>query len=140
MSVQSASFQLATYRFPEIHLQFPYEVDTKTEVSIAIDPKGIYRPAEQAYVLRMRCGLINTDTQEAWVDVLCEAVFTFSQELALEEIPPFFYPNSVAIVFPYLRAMVSTLSLQANLGTPIILPTMNLTSLQEQLKTATVVE
>lgn len=44
-----------------------------------------------------------------------------------------FYANSIAIVFPYIRAFISTVTLQANLVSPILLPTMNLTSLGERL-------
>ncbi|EXZ22215.1 pretranslocase subunit SecB family protein, partial [Bacteroides fragilis str. S13 L11] len=51
----------------------------------------------------------------------------------LAEIPNFFYPNSIAILFPYVRAFVSTLTLQANIK-PILLPTLNLSSLQDTLR------
>lgn len=47
--------------------------------------------------------------------------------------PSYFYRNSIAIVFPYIRAFISTVTLQANIP-PIILPTMNLTSLEIPLK------
>ena len=54
-------------------------------------------------------------------------------KIEFNDIPGFFYPNSIAILFPYIRAFVSTLTLQANV-TPIVLPTLNLTNLQEKLK------
>ncbi|MBQ2321387.1 MAG: protein-export chaperone SecB, partial [Bacteroidales bacterium] len=44
--------------------------------------------------------------------------------------------NSVAIIFPYIRAFVSTISLQANVN-PIVLPTINLTGLTGELKRQT---
>lgn len=71
-----------------------------------------------------------------FVEVNCFSEFIFSEQINLCDIPGFFYPNSIAIIFPYIRAFISTLSLQANMN-PIILPTMNLTSLQEELKNNT---
>ena len=44
-----------------------------------------------------------------------------------------FISNSIAILFPYVRAFVSTLTLQANIK-PILLPTLNLSSLQDILR------
>lgn len=49
------------------------------------------------------------------------------------EIPNYFYANSLAIIFPYIRAFVSTITLQSNMH-PIVLPTVNLMGLSEKLK------
>lgn len=49
------------------------------------------------------------------------------------EIPDYFYANSLAIIFPYIRAFVSTITLQSNMH-PIVLPTVNLMGLSEKLK------
>ena len=76
----------------------------------------------------------NNKTQEDFaVKVKCNAEFQFNGAIGLDEIPAFFYPNSIAIVFPYVRAFVSTLTLQANVQ-PMLLPTINLSSLQETLR------
>jgi preprotein translocase subunit SecB len=81
----------------------------------------------------------SVDTNKNVVDVTCIASFSFDYRLPIESIPEYFYPNSLAIVFPYVRAFVSTLSLQANVH-PIILPTVNLMGLTEQLKKNTIVK
>ena len=60
-------------------------------------------------------------------------VFGFTEPIELSEIPDFFYPNCMAIVFPYVRSFLSTLSLQANVP-PIILPIINFSDLQGVLK------
>ena len=57
----------------------------------------------------------------------------FNGSTSIEDIPEYFYPNSIAIIFPYIRAFVSTLSLQANVK-PIVLPTINLIGLTNELK------
>lgn len=53
--------------------------------------------------------------------------------MELKDIPDFFYANSIAIIFPYIRAFVSTLTLQANIP-PIVLPTLNLSQLRTILR------
>ena len=59
-----------------------------------------------------------------------------ASHMPLEEIPGFFYPNSLAIIFPYVRAFVSTITLQANVH-PVMLPTLNLIGLTEELRSNT---
>ena len=136
MSTSSASFSLKNYRFPQIHLNLSHLVDEReiVDVSISIIPQGIYKQSIQEYLLKVHCQLLlQGDRDSPMVDVHCEAVFGFNEDLSIGQIPDYFYPNSVAIIFPYVRAMISTLSLQAN-TIPVILPTMNLTNLQEELK------
>ena len=64
------------------------------------------------------------------VHVACVAEFVLSEEA----ITNYFYANSIAIVFAYVRAFVSTLSLQANIGAPIVIPTLNLVALRDRLE------
>lgn len=58
--------------------------------------------------------------------------------ITIADIPEYFYPNSLAIVFPYVRAFVSTITLQANVQ-PVVLPTINLMGITEELKEQTTV-
>lgn len=140
MSTSNASFRLRSYQFSKITLDFSKSIE---EIEIRIIPKGIYQEKEKIYHLEVKCLLlsetIESNEKETCVDVTCNAEFEFKEELTLQEIPDYFYPNSIAIIFPYVRAMISTLSLQANCGDTIILPTMNLTNLQEELKSNTTV-
>lgn len=71
------------------------------------------------------------------MSVVCNATFMFKDEISFEDIPPYFFANSIVIIFPYVRAFVSTVSLQSN-RPAIVLPTMNLSSLQDELKNNTV--
>lgn len=40
------------------------------------------------------------------VRIVCTATFEFKEVLEIDAIPEYFYPNSLAIVFPYVRAFV----------------------------------
>lgn len=72
------------------------------------------------------------------ISVNCQAEFMFESARTLEDIPDYFYANSIAILFPYVRAFVSTVSLQANIP-PIIIPTLNLSPLKDYLKANTII-
>uniref|UniRef100_UPI003FD8DEC3 protein-export chaperone SecB n=1 Tax=Alloprevotella sp. TaxID=1872471 RepID=UPI003FD8DEC3 len=76
------------------------------------------------------------ETNAEVIKVSCEASFSFGNKISIEEIPEYFYPNCLAIIFPYVRAFVSTVSLQANVQ-PVVLPTINLMGLTEELKEQT---
>ena len=110
-------------------------------MDIAFNPKGIFVTQENIYVLSLQVIITindkNNNVNSEIVNVDCEAKYQFANKLDLEEIPSYFYPNSIAILFPYIRSFVSTLTLQANVN-PIVLPTMNLTNLQEELKKNTI--
>lgn len=61
----------------------------------------------------------------------------FENVSSFDEIPTYFYRNAIAIIFPYVRAFISTVTLQSNIP-PVILPTMNLSSLESPLKENTI--
>jgi len=67
------------------------------------------------------------------VRVNCKAIFDFDDDAKEAGIPDYFYKNSIAIVYPFIRSFISSLTLQANVKL-ILLPTMNLSSLEAPLK------
>lgn len=133
--LKNTAFKFEGYRFLQAKLELA-SLENISSFNISIEPRGEYYPSERRYHLFFK---FQAFTQEGLQVVLteCEARFLFVSSLTLEEIPNYFYPNSIALVFPYVRAFVSTLTLQANLQPPIVLPTLNLTSLQETLKNST---
>ena len=98
-------------------------------------PKGEYVQSEGLYNLDFIFKAWEKGEEQSNPKILvnCVASFKFKENISLAEIPNFFYPNSIAILFPYVRAFVSTLTLQANIK-PILLPTLNLSSLQDILR------
>ena len=132
--MDNVAFRLVRYWFEEalFHLS---NVPGEKKINIDFQPSGIYQKDKGLYNLTfVFVAWENNKTQEDFaVKVKCNAEFQFNGAIGLDEIPAFFYPNSIAIVFPYVRAFVSTLTLQANIQ-PILLPTINLSSLQESLR------
>ena len=96
-------------------------------------PQGAYNECDGSYHLTFNTKVLSQGSETVVAEIICRAEFSFLSPMPLSEIPDFFYPNSIAILFPYIRAFVSTLSLQANYK-PIILPTINLSGLKDQLK------
>lgn len=63
-------------------------------------------------------------------------LFKFKSTVKQEELSNYFYVNAPAIIFPYIRAYVASVSALSGLS-PINLPVMNLTGLGEELKKKT---
>ncbi len=130
--MKKATFYLENYNFEEFHI---INIPTaEGEFSIKIDPSGILNIKENSFLLKLNFQAFNKDSDKAFVSCKLNANYVFSEKInSIEEIPPYFFANSIAIIFPYLRSFLSSLTVQAN-STPLILPTMNLGSLSEPLK------
>lgn len=128
--MEKAAFRLRGYRFIKVSMDF--DVPQNQEFEIQFSPKGSYSQKKGIYRLNFDVAITCEETKSDVIQITCEAEFEFNSPLRADEIPEFFYPNSLAILFPYVRAFVSTVSLQANV-IPILLPTINLTGLTETL-------
>lgn len=127
--MKTALFALKDYYFEKASFDFSQQGGG---LSLLFNPSGCYYKDSKTYVLNVEFKAYRKEEQNI-VSVTCVAEFVFNDEILLENIPEYFYTNSIAIMFPYIRSFVSTLSLQANV-IPIILPTLNLSDLGEQLK------
>lgn len=134
-----ALFSLVSYSFVKASLDLR-GIPQSCEFTIAFNPSGEYRQDKGEFLLKLECivGYESSGENIQVVNVILEAVFKFKEAIAFENIPSYFYSNSMAIVFPYVRAFVGTLSLQANVR-PIVLPTLNISALNEALKNKTTV-
>lgn len=135
--MDKAAFSLIGYRFSKAILDLD-NLQSDTSFDIDFKPSGEYIQAEGIYHLKFTFQALKGNEKNPKILVVCTASFKFRENIPYNEIPNFFYPNSIAILFPYIRAFVSTLTLQANIK-PILLPTLNLSSLQDTLKNQTVI-
>lgn len=133
--MEKAAFSLKKYRFEKVNIDFTKRISN--EIGLSFDPKGKFNSKNSTFELTIIFNAFNDEPDRAFVSVLCRSTFEFDQEIDFNEIPSYFYTNSIAIIFPYIRAFISNITLQANIP-PIILPTMNLSSLNEPLKQNTV--
>lgn len=133
--MEQASFKFKDYKIVEFGFN-SNKINGDGDISIKLDPSGVFNKTERIYSLTFNFYAFNKNSsfEENFVNCIMTANFHFSEDVVeIENIPTYFYANSIAIVFPYLRSFISSLTIQANLK-PMILPTMNLSSLSVPLK------
>ncbi len=134
--IKNAPFSIKDFKIPN----FSYNLskrDLNVSMKIDFDPHGTYIEDEGIFLLN----LIITGTEDIengalLIEINSFATFQFEKGLPFNDIPDFFYVNSTAIFFPYLRAFISTMSLQANMPL-VILNTFNFVGLSSVLKSNT---
>ena len=131
--IKRAAFSLRGYRFDKVSLDLA-SLKQDSVFDLDFKPSGIFHQETGVFKLTFlfSAKIANVDV----VSVNCQSEFMFEDVRRLEDIPDYFYANSIAILFPYVRAFVSTVSLQANIP-PIIIPTLNLSPLKDYLKVNT---
>lgn len=105
-------------------------------LSLKFKTSGIVNKTENTFTLNLGVNIENPDSS---IKIEINAVGDFKFEPTGDEkiISQFFYTNASAILFPYLRAYISTLTNLSGLKA-VNLPTMNLSNLAEELKNNTV--
>lgn len=103
---------------------------TSEDFDTEITASGIINEEEKIFQLSL--GIELTDPEDNFL-ITVEAIgfFKFSGELKLIE--KFLFLNAPAILFPYLRAYIASVTALSGLDT-ITIPTMNLTSMKEDLQ------
>lgn len=128
--MEKAQFKLDNFVFNKAELDFTKR--KSSELVLKFTPNGKFFLATKNYELNLLFTASDSESDNV-VLVNCLATFSFQDVMELKDIPDFFYANSIAIIFPYIRAFVSTLTLQANIP-PIVLPTLNLSQLRSILR------
>lgn len=134
---QKAAFQLENYLFSKVNI----DIDKRRDGKMIVDfvPSGIFYEKQSEYELKFvfKSFYDETGRENPYVEVECLAMFKFEDVHSIEDIPSFFYRNAIAILFPYVRAFVSMVTLQANLQ-PVVIPTFNLSDLEHPLRESTI--
>ncbi len=133
IKAQEASFKFNSYKISSFSFQDPQgEVEG---ISLSFSPSGVYVEDSRKFFLDLNFKAFykNEELQVDIASASLNAIFTFKDEMPFEQIPEYFYVNSIAILFPYLRAFISTLTQLANIK-QMILPIMRLDMLGDELK------
>lgn len=136
---QKAAFQLEKYLFNKVSINL--ENKGNEEMVVDFNPSGVYIQEKSQYNLKFtfKAFFEEQGIENPYVLIECTGFFKFEDVQDTEQIPSFFYRNAIAILFPYLRAFVSMVTLQANVA-PVVLPTLNLSDLEQPLKDNTVTQ
>lgn len=140
---KKAAFSFEKYQIKKFAYDDASE-DFGNSLSIGFHPSGVYFESSGKFVLSLKFEARLESSQEGVEDhtlvkAELEASFIFQQGLPFNEIPSYFYRNSLGIVFPYLRAFISTLTFQAAVHKPIVLPILNLVDLEMPFKENTII-
>ena len=133
---KKASFSFKEFKVPS----FSYEDSgsKETELNLSFKPRGEFNSEKREFYLTIEfTGFEDGKEESPIIKVKGVSEFKFSEDLDFEDIPAYFYSNSIAIVFPYLRAFISTLTLQSNTGV-IMLGLLNFTEMGATLKENTI--
>lgn len=137
METSLSKFQFKGYRVNKSFIQLE-ENSNFENLKISFNVSGLVKRIENLFILNLAVNIKNEE-EDLKIEVDTIANFIFQKVENIEDISGFFYNNSSAILFPYIRAYISTLTnLSGNRS--INLPTMNLTNLAEELKANTRME
>lgn len=121
--MQNAAFSIINYHFDKVNI----DLDNKRSdnLSLGFDTSGIYTVDSKIFELIFIVQVKTEDGEKPFISIRCRGSFKFDSLSSFDEIPDFFYRNSIAILFPYVRAYLSLVTTQANIP-GVILPTLNL--------------
>lgn len=139
--MEKAVFQLGGFLFEKVSLNLGH-IKREDILKLNFIPSGVLHEKEGIFDLTFEfsAAIEKKSNTKPVVYVKSSSRFIFKGSITKDKLPDYFYANSIAIVFPYVRAFVSTLTLQAGMIPPIILPTLNLSSLQQELESNVKVE
>lgn len=129
--VINAPFSLINYEFPDVKMQDANRPITDS-LSINFSIAGGYDEGKGLFNLSFKT-YVSGEGTDPYISILCKAQYKFVERIKFADIPDYFYVNSLAILFPYVRAYISILTTQAN-QRAVILPTYNLSALGTELQ------
>lgn len=129
-----SKFQFKGYRIKRSLIELE-EFSNFENLKIGFKVSGLVQQTDNIFYLNLNVTITNQE-QDLNIEVDATGQYKFEGFEKIEDISTFFYMNSSAILFPYIRAYISTLTnLSGNRS--VTLPTLNLTSLAEELKSNT---
>ncbi len=131
--VKKSRFKLDNFYILESN--FSRTSKTIGKISIDIKPSGFVSKEKGIFQLFLDVA-IKDDKETISIKVTSVAFFRFNKTENEEFLDNYFYVNSSAIIFPYIRAYISTMTAISGME-KIDLPTMNLTYLADELKSNT---
>ena len=137
METTKASIQFLKFIVKESYISFNEIGEYK--IKIDFDASAFVKQSVNKYHLYIET-IITEAEGKLNIRVVSESIFDYDSDISLEELKNgLFTKNAPAIVFPYIRAYIA--SLTALSGVPTLnLPTLNLTKLGEQLLSKTTIE
>ena len=130
MPQKTAKFRLKEYKINKASIEFDPSLPISENLSIEIERKSAINQEDQIYKLEL--GIKIRDEKNIFqVTADLIGLFEFDSDIDENMKNIFFNINAPAILFPYVRAYISTLTSLSGIK-PVILPTINLTGMETQ--------
>ncbi|WP_165958174.1 protein-export chaperone SecB [Segetibacter sp. 3557_3] len=131
--VQQAAIRFVNFFVKESHIILTEQGEFSIKVNFT--PKGYIFKALNQFHLELNVEVIE-EANKFNIQVKTVSIFDYDQGAEIKDYTnSLFLVNAPAIAFPYIRAYVSNLTTQSGLFT-VTLPTFNLTSIGNNLKTS----
>jgi preprotein translocase subunit SecB len=113
-SIKPGAFSLQSYRVT--NFSFTEPILEKHKLNLNLVPTGVYFPKQKRFSLSFNFTAFYNDNNIdiPIISITTTAEFAFDDEATLDSLPNYFFSNSIAIVFPFVRAFVATLTTIAN--------------------------
>jgi len=109
--------------------------EPSSKINLEFEPKGYINKEDSVFHLHLKVK-IDDENKSFNIEIDSIANYVFENKESLDSLNNFFFVNAPAILFPYLRAYISTLTNLSGFK-PINLPTLNMTGIGEDLKNNT---
>lgn len=104
--------------------------------NIRLSQSSIGKSVEQVTESEYKCSLalkLSDEEDTAMLEIVVSGIFEFNAELKDEQKQIIITKNTMAILFPYLRAQVTLMTSQPDVE-PVVLPAININSLLQNLE------
>lgn len=124
MAEQIAKFRFKGYKIVESHIVSSPEEEASQNLNVEFEQTvGVN---EEGHNMRLEMTAnINDENNALDIKVKAQGFFEFETDLKPDEKDIFFRTSAPAILFPYVRAYITTLSSLSGVK-PVILPTLNM--------------
>ncbi len=131
-TTEKSAFQFNGFQILKSHIEKKGLGKVGKDLNLDFNPRGERDIENETFTLFLEVIISNKD-KSFFVEVEAVGFFKFSVESTLDSLLNYFYLNAPAILFPYIRAYISTLTTLSGFET-ITLPTINFTFLKETIQ------
>ncbi len=129
---EKSQFQFRNYIIKKSLIEINNVPKKHSDINIKFNPKGIIDSKNNTFNLEFQTIMTSVDNSIN-IDVILSANFIFDSNISKDVLDALFYSNAPALIFPYVRAYISTLTSISGIST-LTLQTLNMTSIGKVLK------
>lgn len=129
MAEQVAKFRFLNFSITESHIKIEPSEVTEYSLDINVD-QTVYENEEEGKMKLELTVMVSDEKKQVDITVKANGIFEYDKDIDEKAKKNFFTLNAPAILFPYVRAYVSSLTALSGMP-PITLPTINLASTRQ---------